>query len=73
MTSTSQASESEYQTPEAQHPLLADRNHLEQITDVMYAKIQKVLFSEYPPPETGASSSFGNIERILDGDRSQCQ
>ena len=29
-----------------EHPLLADRERLERITDIMYAKIQKTLFSK---------------------------
>ena len=60
MLSTSQISDSE-------HPLLADKARLERIADVMYAKIQKPLFSEYPAPETGGFSNAGDIERILRG------
>ena len=64
MISTSQASESE-------HPLLADRNRLEEILDIMYAKIQKTLFSENsrrrPRAEQGQSSNANDRERTLEG------
>ena len=53
------------------HPLLADRNRLEKIADVMYAKIQLTLFGgrrpvPRPRAEASKSNNMGEIERILD-------
>ena len=54
-----------------EHPLQSDREHLERILDVMYAKIQKTLFPRNPRrrlrAETGLSTDVGGSERILDG------
>ena len=44
------------------HPLLADRKRLDEIADVMYAKIHKTLFAQHPGPRRSARS-----ERILIG------
>ena len=44
MTSTSQAPKSSPQPSDFEHPLLADPERLENILDIMYAMIQKVLF-----------------------------
>ena len=64
MTSTSQASESK-------HPLLADRERLEKILDIMYAKIQKTLFPgnprRRPRAETGGFINADDRERIREG------
>ncbi len=64
MGSNSQAFESE-------HPLLADRDRLERILDIMHAKIQKTLFpwnpARRPRAEAGQSDSPGGVERILQG------
>lgn len=54
------------------HPLTADRERLERILDVMYAKIQKTLFpwrnpERRPRPETSQFNGAGSVERILDG------
>ena len=54
------------------HPLLADKDRLDRIADVMYAKIQKTLFPRRrpvrrPQPETSQSNTVGDIERILGG------
>ena len=56
----------------SEHPLLADRQRLDRILDVMYAKIQKTLFPEHPRqrrPRFGAiqTSDSNDVERILDG------
>ena len=54
-----------------EHPLLADRDRLEQILDIMYARIQKELFPwaprRRPRAETDRFRSTGRIELILDG------
>ena len=64
MTSTSQASESK-------HPLLADRERLEEILDIMYAKIQKTLFPRNPRrrprAETSGFINADDRERIREG------
>ena len=64
MTSTSQASESK-------HPLLADRARLEDILDIMYAKIQKTLFlgnpRRRPRAETVGFINADDRERIREG------
>ena len=64
MTSTSQASESK-------HPLLADRERLEEILDIMYAKIQRTLFPgnprRRPRAETGGFINADDRERIREG------
>ena len=54
------------------HPLLADSDRLDQIADVMYAKIQKILFRwrkpvRRPRAEAIESDDVGEIERILNG------
>ena len=52
------------------HPLLADRDRLDTITDVMYATIQRVLFPrEARHPRRGADDvdDGGSRERILEG------
>ena len=53
------------------HPLLAGRERLDRILDVMYAKIHKTLFrrnpGQRPRPETGLSTDAGGSERILYG------
>ena len=54
------------------HPLLADRDRLDRIADVMYAKIQKTLFPwsrpvRRPQAKASQSNTVGDIERILDG------
>ena len=56
----------------SEHPLMADRERLERILNVMYAKIQRTLFpwrnpGRRPRPETGQFDSAGGEERILDG------
>ena len=64
MISTSQASESK-------HPLLADRDRLGKILDIMYAKIQKTLFPrnprQRPRAETGGLINADDRERIREG------
>ena len=55
-----------------EHPLLADRDRLDAILDIMYAKIQKTLFPGHPGwsrprAETGRSSNAHHRERILEG------
>lgn len=55
MASISQAFDSE-------HPLLADRERLGRIADIMYAKIQKTLFSENRGRRQGPKA-----ERVLEG------
>ena len=55
MGSVSQAFDSE-------HPLLTDRERLERITDIMYAKIQKTLFPKNPRRRQGAET-----EQVLEG------
>ena len=54
------------------HPLLADKDRLDKILDVMYAKIQRTLFPWRNPqrrlrPETSPSSDADGVERILKG------
>ena len=44
------------------HPLLADRERLDRIADLMFAKIHKTLFFQHPGPRRAART-----ERILDG------
>ena len=44
------------------HPLLMDRKRLDRIVDVMYAEIQKTLFSESPRRRQGTET-----EQILEG------
>ena len=56
----------------SEHPLMADRERLERILDVMYAKIQRTLFpwrkpGRRPRPETGRNDGVEEVERILDG------
>ena len=64
MISTSQASESK-------HPLLADRDRLGKILDIMYAKIQQTLFPrnprQRPRAETGGLINADDRERIREG------
>ena len=53
-----------------EHPLLADRDRLDRITNVMYAVIQRRLFwSDVPSPRGGAdeAAGVGGRERILQG------
>ena len=53
-----------------EHPLRADRERLERILDVMYAKIQRTLFPWRRPrrrPRAETEPSTGDPERILDG------
>ena len=53
-----------------EHPLQADRERLERILDVMYAKIQRTLFPWRSPrrrPRAETEPSTGDPERILDG------
>ena len=55
-----------------EHPLLADRDRLDAILDIMYAKIQKTLFPgnpgrRRPRAETDRSSNAHDRERILEG------
>ena len=55
-----------------EHPLLVDRERLERILDVMYAKIQKTLFPWRRPgrrqkPETSLFGDAVGVELILDG------
>ena len=55
-----------------EHPLLADRERLERILDVMYAKIQKTLFpwrrpGRRPKPETSLFGDALGVELILAG------
>ena len=57
---------------DSQHPLLADKDRLERILDIMYAKIQKTLFPRgYHARRVRADASQpnngGGIERILKG------
>ncbi len=47
---------------DSEHPLLTDRGRLEKITDIMYAKIQKTLFSE-----NSGRRQTAKTERVLDG------
>lgn len=52
------------------HPLLADHEHLERITDVMYAAIQRTLFPWEAPRRRHRADDVdddGGRERILDG------
>lgn len=56
----------------SEHPLMANRERLERILDVMYAKIQRTLFPRRRPvrrprPEAGQYDGAGEVERILDG------
>ena len=59
------------QTFDSEHPLLHDRERLERILDVMYAKIQKTLFPESPRRRRQATRSqpddADHPERILEG------
>ena len=55
MVSISQAFDSE-------HPLLTDKERIDSIADIMYAKIQKTLFPENPGRRQGAKA-----ERVLEG------
>ena len=54
-----------------EHPLQTDRERLEEITNVMFAKIQKTLFPENPGERRRAtvsqSKSAGQTERNLQG------
>ena len=50
------------QTFDSEHPLLTDRERLDKITDIMYAKIQKTLFSENP-----GRRQIAETERVLEG------
>ena len=55
-----------------EHPLLVDRERLERILDVMYAKIQKTLFpwrrpGRRPKPEASLFGDALGVELILDG------
>ena len=57
---------------ESKHPLLADRERLDRILDVMYVKIQKTLFpgrnpGRRPRPETSMLGVAAGVERILQG------
>ena len=57
---------------DSEHPLSVDRERLDRILDVMYAKIQKTLFPKRKPgrrprPEMSLSSDANDVERILDG------
>ena len=47
---------------DSEHPLLTDRERLENITDIMYAKIQKTLFSGGP-----GRSQLAGTEKVLEG------
>ena len=53
------------------HPLLTDRERLDKIADIMYAKIQKTLFPGNPGRrrrvEASQSNNARDIERILGG------
>ena len=56
----------------SEHLLLADRERLEQILDVMYAKIQRMLFpwrkpARRPRPEASQFDGAGDVEQILQG------
>ena len=62
----------EHQAFESEHPLLLDRVRLDQILDVMYAKIQKTLFPGNPRRRRPRSNTDGffnsdNRERIREG------
>ena len=46
----------------SEHPLLTDRERLDRIADIMYAKIQKTFFSENP-----GRRQRGKTEQILKG------
>lgn len=55
-----------------EHPLLVDRERFERILNVMYAKIQKILFprrrpSQRPKPGTSLFGDAVGVEPILDG------
>lgn len=54
-----------------EHPLLKDRKRLEEILDIMYAKIQKTLFPRSAPQRRRATASQSNTvgwtERTLEG------
>ena len=57
---------------DSEHPLSVDRERLDRILDVMYAKIQKTLIPKRipgrrPRPETSLISDANGVERILDG------
>lgn len=50
------------------HPLIEDRERLEEITDVMYATIHRTLFPWEPRPRrVGTDGSGGDRELILEG------
>ena len=52
------------------HPLLADEERLERITDVMYATIQRTLFPWEAPRRRRRADDVDDVggrERILDG------
>ena len=56
---------------DSMHPLLADRERLNRILDVMYAKIQKTLFTRKPGrrsrTDTGRYGNADDTEQILEG------
>ena len=56
---------------DVEHPLLAERDRLERILDVMYAKIQKTLFPGNPGRRrraaAGSPNSADEIEEVLVG------
>ena len=52
------------QTFDPEHPLLADRERLDQIADVMYLKVQKTFF---PWTKADLSSDISRRQRILYG------
>ena len=56
---------------DSEHPLLTDRKRLDEIANIMYAKIQKTLFSGILGRRRWATASqsnnAGEIERILEG------
>ena len=56
---------------DSKHPLLAERDRLERILDIMYAKIQKTLFPRNPGRRrrttASQSNNTGGMERILVG------
>ena len=59
-------------TFDPEHPLLVDRERLDRILDVMYAKIHKTLFPWRRPgrrqkPETSLFGDAVGVELILDG------
>ena len=53
------------------HPLLADRDRLNRILDIMYAKIHRTLFQgspgRRPRADASLSNKTGDTERILEG------